>query len=811
MNIISTPTKKVLSPAESAVLRSLAYHAVFNYPQKKEEIWRSLDDGTLTPTDVSAAVESLVAENIVQCCDSRTFYWLATPSHSHAPAADRLAQNARCDAAIPQAYAIGKTLMNIPFVHAVALSGSLSKGVLSENSDYDFFILTHPNRLWIARTLINLYRRLLPDRDFLCPNYILSTNACDLPCRDYYTALEMATIIPIAGHTYFATMQQKNSWIADYTPNIPMIEPYESPKKPLGRKLAEMLLCAPQGYILDRILHIISKHWLSLRIRNIKSLSESETLVIDRNIWKGHMSGWKNKILQKQQNNLDHISNTHHVAINRGQTKNKVLFASAYYYRLDHKQWAFAQPYPPLGCLYAAAVARDAGFDVAVFDAGLQKNEHVFDKAFATERPEIVVIHEYGFNYLTKMCLLRMREAAMHMIAIARANGAKVVVASSDSTDHPDLYLQAGAHVVIRGETETTLPALLHAWQTNTPITAIDGICYHAPESGNIVHTPDRQKIKDLDSLPAPAWDLIDLAPYKAIWEKKHGRFSLNIATTRGCPYTCNWCAKPIYGRRYTSRTPEKVVDEIALLTSTYGASHFWMTDDIFGINSGWVQRFNALVQERGLKFTYTIQSRADLLLRDGNTLDALAQSGLETVWIGAESGSQAILDAMDKGTTVDQIRRVVPEIQKRGMKAALFIQYGYLGETRADIAQTLDMILTLMPHNIGISVSYPLPGTPFHEKVQKTLQDKTNWQDSNDLDMMFAGTYSPAYYRVLYKYTHACFHAKKATLALQAYTGKSAHRPSFKSAAKHIVRLLKYMPIKRVLKWRLQKLEIPR
>ena len=106
--------------------------------------------------------------------------------------------------------------------------------------------------------------------------------------------------------------------------------------------------------------------------------------------------------------------------------------------------------------------------------------------------------------------------------------------------------------------------------------------------------------MRDLDALPLPAWDLVDVERYRAIWRARHGYFSMNIATTRGCPYHCNWCAKPIYGQRYTARSPEHVVDEIAWLKRTYRPDHLWIADDIFGLKPGWIERFAELVAGRG-------------------------------------------------------------------------------------------------------------------------------------------------------------------------------------------------------------------
>ena len=273
---------------------------------------------------------------------------------------------------------------------------------------------------------------------------------------------------------------------------------------------------------------------------------------------------------------------------------------------------------------------------------------------FELIKPDYFIIYDDGFNYLTKMCLTNMREAAFRMIAIAREYKCTIIVSSSDSTDHPDLYLEAGADYIICGEGERTIEELLSMQEAgNSELSGIPGLIFR--RGTEIIRTVKRDVLKNLDQLPSPAWDLIDMDSYKRRWIKNHGFFSLNISSTRGCPFHCNWCAKPIYGNRYSVHSPERVVKEIEFLNQKYGATHFWMTDDIFGLKPGWIQEFANVVQAKGIRFSYKIQSRVDLLLQE-NTIEALAKSGCETVWMGAESGSQKILDAMDKGTTVNQI-----------------------------------------------------------------------------------------------------------------------------------------------------------
>jgi anaerobic magnesium-protoporphyrin IX monomethyl ester cyclase len=294
----------------------------------------------------------------------------------------------------------------------------------------------------------------------------------------------------------------------------------------------------------------------------------------------------------------------------------------------------------------------------------------------------------------------------------------------------------------------------------------IHGLVYR--NNHETINTGKREILKNLDSLPLPAWDLVNIDSYKKIWMENHGFFSLNIATTRGCPFRCNWCAKPIYGNRYNTRSPQEVVNEIEYLIKNYQVDHFWMSDDIFGLKPGWVQTFRDIVRDRKLIFKYKIQSRVDLLLQE-DTIDALAESGADTVWVGAESGSQKILNAMDKGTTIEQIYKATNLLKSKNIKTAFFLQFGYLGETKEDIRNTIDMLLDLMPDDVGISISYPLPGTLFYDNVKDELKTKANWSDSDDLALMFRNNFSPKYYKKLHRYVHKIYRRKQGFQSLRS------------------------------------------
>ncbi len=440
-----------------------------------------------------------------------------------------------------------------------------------------------------------------------------------------------------------------------------------------------------------------------------------------------------------------------------------ILLGQSYYLRFDPKLWQAMQPYPPLGTLYAAGLLRQRGFRVALFDAMLAQSEREWADALDRQRPKFAVLFEDNFNYLSKMCLLRMRQAAFEMCRLARERGCTVIVCGSDASDHAAAYLEEGADYVIKGEGEVTLAELLDHLdgRSRRPLKEIQGVVWFDPQQG-IVETPPRPVLTDLDTLPFPAWDLVDIDRYRSLWRQRHGYFSMNMVTTRGCPYHCNWCAKPIWGQRYNIRSPGNVVEELVWLSETYQPDHISFADDIMGLKPGWIQEFADLVARSGIRIPFKSLHRVDLLLV-GDTIAALQRAGCTICWVGAESGSQKILDAMEKGTTVEQIYKATERLHEVGIRVGFFLQFGYPGETWQDIEKTLQMVRDCKPDDIGISVSYPLPGTKFYDNVKTQLGVKQNWSDSNDLAMLYRGPYPTEFYRQLHRVVHSEFRARKA------------------------------------------------
>jgi len=434
-----------------------------------------------------------------------------------------------------------------------------------------------------------------------------------------------------------------------------------------------------------------------------------------------------------------------------------ILTGHSYFLRFDRKQFERAKPYPPLATLQVAELLRNAGHRVAFFDAMLADGPRDYERQLASAAPQVALFYEDNFNYLSKMCLGRMRAACSDMIAAAKAAGCFVIVAGSDASDSPAAYLGAGADVVLLGEGLAPLCALIERLDAAPQARVealVDGL------SGLVVRIAGRERNlaggKPL-MLPRqtdlPAWDLVDISRYRDVWKRAHGRFSLNMAASRGCSFRCNWCAKPIWGNRYLQRAPAEVATEMSYLKRAYAPDHIWFADDIFGFRSAWVEEFATAAHAEDGIVPYTIQTRADLITE--RMASALARAGCAEAWLGAESGSQRILDAMNKGTTVEEIHTARARFASNGIRVGFFIQLGYLGEDLQDILATKRLIEEAGPDDIGVSVSYPLPGTAFYEQVKEQLGEKTHWSESNDLSMMFHGTYRSEFYRAVRDLLH--------------------------------------------------------
>ncbi len=435
----------------------------------------------------------------------------------------------------------------------------------------------------------------------------------------------------------------------------------------------------------------------------------------------------------------------------------KVLISHSYFLHRDAKALGEARPYPPLASITLAAwLKQELGVEAEFYDAMFDRSVDGLVHAIEQMQPDVFILYDDDFNYLTKMCLSNMREAVFEALRRAPKTGL-FIAHGSDASDEAAQYLRAGFDVVAHRNAELTIVKILREFRENCSPTAFknrDGVSFL--ENGALVQKPQIRRNLPMENMPFPAWEKIDLSPYREMWQKTHGYFSLNISTSHGCPYRCNWCAKPLYGRTYKAISPQRAAREFQFLKERLGADEVWITDDIFGLKPGWLSEFADEISRRNAKIPYKCQNRADLI-SDEKAAD-LARSGCREVWLGVESGSQKILDAMDKDETIATIRTANRLLKKHGVAVGFFLQYGYTGEDFGDIRKTLRLLRECLPEHIGISVSYPLKDTVFYQQVAAQMGEKKNWRDSGDLAMMFTGKYHPDFYRALHQFTHHYF-----------------------------------------------------
>jgi anaerobic magnesium-protoporphyrin IX monomethyl ester cyclase len=434
-----------------------------------------------------------------------------------------------------------------------------------------------------------------------------------------------------------------------------------------------------------------------------------------------------------------------------------ILVCHSYFLRFDQKQRERSKPYPPLATLQLAAMLRKAGHQVSLFDAMLADGIEDYHRQLRSTEPQLVLFYEDTFNFLSKMCLGAMRTAGCSMITAARRAGARVIAAGPDVSDAPGPYLQAGADLTLVGEglaaLMSLLPRLDRLPQASVPelIAGLSGVA--SLVEGKVMVSAGAKVLPNSRYEGFAAWDLVDMDRYRAIWMNAHGFFSLNLSASRGCSFRCAWCAKPTWGNEYLQRSATDVALEMQYLKRRFDPQHIWFADDIFGFRVDWVAEFSAAVNAAGGAIPFTIQTRADLISE--RMADALRAAGCHEAWLGAESGSQRVLDAMNKGTTVREILTARQRFKAAGIRVGFFIQLGYMGEQLLDIQCTRDLLHAARPDEIGVSVSYPLPGTRFHDLVKAQLGGKTHWQESNDLEMMFHGTYTSDFYREIRNLLH--------------------------------------------------------
>jgi radical SAM superfamily enzyme YgiQ (UPF0313 family) len=416
-----------------------------------------------------------------------------------------------------------------------------------------------------------------------------------------------------------------------------------------------------------------------------------------------------------------------------------LLLTHGYFLYEDPKEMQIMKPYAPLGILYLCSHLRQRGFDVEVFDTTFSSRESLF-LHLQTEEPSTLGVYA---NLMT-------RSNVVEIIRVAREAGWRVIVGGPEPGAYAQEFLESGADFVVFGEGESTMQELLTAIRDGSDTSGnvwkskIAGTAY-LDDEGAFHQNPPRVQIADLDAQPWPAREAIDLHRYVNTWRTHHQQGSVNFITARGCPYKCRWCSHQVYGQTHRRRNPVKVVDEVEWLLTEYTPDIAWVSDDVFTINHEWIRKYAAEMRRRKLHIPFECISRADRLNEE--MLDLLAELGCFRIWIGSESGSQRLLDAMDRGVKVEQVQRAVEMSRARKIQSGMFLMWGYEGEEMEDIEATIRHVSKSKPDIFFTTVSYPIKGTPYYQQVQSKLVQLTPWTQSSDRDIKIAGRHSRAYY----------------------------------------------------------------
>lgn len=413
-----------------------------------------------------------------------------------------------------------------------------------------------------------------------------------------------------------------------------------------------------------------------------------------------------------------------------------VLLTHAYYLYEDPAERRVMKPYPPLGLLYVAAYLRSQNFDVEVLDSTFMSREEHLASVRAARAPVVGVY----VNLMT-------RANALKVINAAKETGSRVVLGGPEPVNHSEEYLQRGVDAVVAGEGEHTLAELIPLLQEPGPhsLDKVAGVICR-DSRGDICRSPPRAQIRLLDDLPFPARDMLDMSQYMDTWRKHHGAGSVSLITARGCPYTCRWCSHSVYGFTYRHRSPENVASEVEHIRDTYNPDQVWYADDVFTMSRHWLRAYCEELERRGLFFPFETISREDRL--DEEMVELLARLGCYRLWVGAESGSQRVLDAMDRRTDARRMREVIGMLKDYGIRTGTFIMLGYENETWDDIDRTAEHLRQSLPDDVLTTLAYPIKGTSYYDDVESRLVINGDWESISDRDIFVSGRYSRRFYR---------------------------------------------------------------
>ena len=374
-------------------------------------------------------------------------------------------------------------------------------------------------------------------------------------------------------------------------------------------------------------------------------------------------------------------------------------------------------PFIPLGIAYLGAVAERAGHQVKVIDCQAEKLNYESFRSRIAEIPS-------DFIGATATTLLYKSAAKILTIAKETQPNATTVIGGSHVTfwDENTLKEYPSIDLIVRGEGEETLVELVERIESNADLAGVLGTTYR--DRDKVRRNPDRPFIKDLDSIPFPAHHLMPLQNLR-----HNGKLLIPLVSSRGCVYWCDFCSTVrMFGRGYRWRSAKNVVDEMQFVHEKYGVDQVTFYDDAFSVDRNRVLQICKELHDRKLNLIWDCGTRVDMV--DRELMKTMKEAGCIAVWMGVESGSEAILGAMKKSIKLEQTRQAYKIAHEVGLMTIANVVLGFPGETEETAKQTIRFVQKLNPEDVGFYLATPYPGTPMHEQVVKS-----GWLRETDFD----------------------------------------------------------------------------
>lgn len=375
--------------------------------------------------------------------------------------------------------------------------------------------------------------------------------------------------------------------------------------------------------------------------------------------------------------------------------------------------------FPPLGLGYIVAYLKSHGISAELVDCTFMKQEKAL-KRIRDTNPTIVGIQ----------AMFSMKEKTMEFAELLRKDCELLVVGGPLATSNPEEFI-GSFDVVAIGEGEQTMLDLAQAVENHSDFDDIEGIMFK--DKGRIVATPARDFAGDLDKIPFPSRELFDNQAYKNYYSRNFGYTTTAIITSRGCPFQCDFCSRPIFGNTFRSRTASNIVQEVEAVQKL-GYQRVWFADDCFTLNRGRLMEICEELIRRNIMIGWECLSRVDTV--DLSVAEKMKTAGCVRVFFGIESGNNGILKIMKKQATVEQAKKAVYTFKRTGIQVGAFFILGYPGESEETILDTVNFASSLPLDYLSFTFPYPIPGTPLYDRVKNRMISK-EWQEPKKLSLI--------------------------------------------------------------------------